>query len=396
MIDVAVVREQLAMFVRALEPDTVALPEVASLWEEFDAVERHAAAAKTLLARRVDESRAWQHAGHRSAAEYLATKSGISIGAARTQLDVSRKLNKLPATEQALRHGELSSAQAAAVVDGATANPSAERRLLLLAKRASLAELREEVLRTRAGADPDRDATHRRIHSQRRLRTWTDGEGAWNLGARGTVRDGAKILAALNPLLDAQFAAARAGGRHEEREAYAFDARIQLVEQRRNEGKRPNPTHLALIRVDLAALRRGDVRDDEHCEITGIGPIPVGTGRQLLGDSILKLVITKGVDVLHVTHLGRGPNAAQRVALLWASPGCTVEGCPRTRVEIDHRIPYRETRHTRLDECDPLCKHHHTKKTNHGWELVHGTGKRPMVPPRDARHPKNKPKRERR
>jgi hypothetical protein len=188
----------------------------------------------------------------------------------------------------------------------------------------SFAELREEALRVRAAGDKDPEATHRRLHAARPLRTWTDGGGAWNLSARGTVRDGARILAGLEPLIDQQFAAAR----------------------------------------------------------------------DLLGESIMKLVITKGFDVLNVTHLGRGPNAAQRVGLLWSSPGCTVEGCARPRVEIDHRIPFRETRHTRLDECDPLCKPHHDRKTYDGWALVAVTGKRPIVSPEDPRHPKNKPKRD--
>jgi hypothetical protein len=355
VIGVGVVRKEhaaIASLVRGLEPDAVALTDAAPMWEAFDAIERQAAAAKTLLARRVDESRVWRRSGHRSAAEFLAARSGGSIGAARTQLDVSRKVEELPSTTQALRDGELSGPQVAAVVDAATANPAAEGRLLRHAKQSSLAELRHDALRARAGADADQEATHQRIHAQRRLRTWTDGEGAWNLSARGTVGDGARVVAALEPI----------------------------------------DTHLTLVRVDLAALRRSEVHDDERCEITGLGPIPVSTARELLGDSILKLVITKGVDVLHVTHLGRGPNAAQRVALLWASPGCTVEGCPRTRVEIDHRIPYRDTRHTRLDECDPLCRHHHAQKTNDGWELVEGSGKRPMVPLGDPRHPKNRPR----
>ena len=396
MIALAEVREldaAASAVVGALEPDAVPLPDALPMWDALDAAERKISAAKTLLARRVDESRVWRRSGHRSAAEFLAARSGGSIGAARTQLDVSRKVEELPATTQALRDGELSGAQVAAVVDAATANPAAEGRLLRHAKQSSLAELRHEALRARAGADTDPEATQERIHAQRRLRTWTDGEGAWNLSARGTVRDGARVVATLEPLIDTHVAVARSEGRHEERDAYAFDALVELADEPRDTSKRRSATHLSLVRVDLAALHRSEVHDDERCEITGLGPIPVSTARELLGDSILKLVITKGVDVLHVTHLGRGPNAAQRVALLWASPGCTVEGCPRTRVEIDHRIPYRDTRHTRLDECDPLCRHHHAQKTNDGWELVEGSGKRPMVPLGDPRHPKNRPKR---
>ena len=80
---------------------------------------------------------------------------------------------------------------------------------------------------------------------------------------------------------------------------------------------------------------------------------------------------------------------AQRVALWWRSPECTREGCTRTqRLENDHREGWAETRRTRLDELDPLCEHEHDLKTYHGWSLVNGKGKRPMVPPDDPRHPK--------
>ena len=55
----------------------------------------------------------------------------------------------------------------------------------------------ESVLRTKAAADPDRDATHRRIHKTRRLRQYTDAEGAWNLTARGTPELGARFNLAI-------------------------------------------------------------------------------------------------------------------------------------------------------------------------------------------------------
>ena len=153
---------------------------------------------------------------------------------------------------------------------------------------------------------------------------------------------------------------------------------------------RMNPRFLALLRVDVETLRRGRVAGDELCEIRGVGPVPVPVAAGLLGRSVLQLVITRGVDVCNVTHLGRGPTAAQKIALAWASPGCTVQGCWRIRVEHDHRQPWAQTRHTRLDELDPLCEFHHDLKTRHGWALVAGTGKRPMVPPDDPRHPQHR------
>jgi hypothetical protein len=150
-----------------------------------------------------------------------------------------------------------------------------------------------------------------------------------------------------------------------------------------------NPRYLALLRVDATALRRGRVDGGELCEIAGVGPVPVSVARDLLGEAIVKLVITRGVDVANVTHLGRGPTTAQKIALMWANPTCTVEGCHRRRIEYDHRKPWSETRHTRLDELDPLCEFHHDLKTRLGWALVPGTGKRAFVPPDDPRHPRH-------
>jgi hypothetical protein len=143
------------------------------------------------------------------------------------------------------------------------------------------------------------------------------------------------------------------------------------------------------VRADLAALVRGHLTTGEVCEIPGVGPVPVTEVRDLLGDATLHLVLTNGSAVANVTHLGRGPTAAQRIALLWQSPACTREGCPhRAHLENDHRRPWADTHVTRLDGLDPLCGHDHDLKTYKGWALVTGTGPRPMVPPDHPDHPR--------
>ena len=196
-----------------------------------------------------------------------------------------------------------------------------------------------------------------------------------------------------------EFTKARREGRREERDAYAFDAFVRVFQEHdqqpddgTNERRHRCPSYLSILRLDYEALLRGYLAGDELCEIAGLGPVPVTTARTLLGDSILKLVLTKGEDVANVTHLGRGPKIAQKIALLWQSPCCSVDGCTRTRIEFDHREPRANTRHTRLDELDALCAFHHHLKHRDGWALVDGTGKRPMVPPDHRHHPKNRPK----
>ena len=149
------------------------------------------------------------------------------------------------------------------------------------------------------------------------------------------------------------------------------------------------PPYLGLIRVDHAALVRGWVEGDELCEITGLGPIPLTTARELLGESTLRLVLTKGIDVANITYLGRGPNAAQNIALLWSQPFCSNIACPNTFCQRDHRQPFAKVRNTELGNLDQLCTHDHDLKTRFGWALVRGTGRRPFVPPDHPQHPNN-------
>ena len=223
------VNKVLRLQLRRLVPGDVALGEAADMWAAFDAIERQAAAAKTLLAARVDESRAWARAGDRSVEEHLARKAGSSQGAARRSLACSKRLQAMPATEAALRRGELSQAQAETITDAAAVNPGAERSLLETARSESLGRLREQANRAKAAGDPDPDATHRRLHAQRRLRRFTDSEGAWNLQARGTADAGAVFNTALDALIDEIFHDARRQGRAEPRDAYAFDALVALA-----------------------------------------------------------------------------------------------------------------------------------------------------------------------
>ena len=384
----------IGQMVGGLDPSDVLLRDVTEVWSAFDRIERLAAGAKTLLAARVDEAGDWKRAGARSAADHLAKLGGTTADVARRSLVTSQQVTDLPVVAEALRSGVLSSVQADAVAGAATADPSAQGRLVRKAQSTNLGELRAECLRTKAAADPDLDATHRRIDAERCARFYTDPEGGRNLVARGTGDRMSRIEKALQPLIDEIFKQACAEGRREPRAAYAFDALVMLAEQdsaAETERRSPKPGFLTLVHVPFEALVRGAIEGEETCEIVGVGPVPIRTARELLGESILKLVITKGVDVANVVHLGRGPTAAQRIALLWTSPKCSNIECSRMRVEIDHNNPWADKQETVLGNLDPFCGHDHDLKTNHGWSLVEGTGRRAFVPPDDPRHPRNKP-----
>jgi hypothetical protein len=382
--------QRLAALCRDVDPGSVPVGEAVAVYEAAVRMEKLAAGLRLRMAARAEASKLWRHAGYRSAAAWLARTTGTSTGVAHAELAASARLDRLPGTSDALRHGSLSATQATVIADAADVDPGSEGRLVATAARVSVRERRDECARVKAAADPDAEARHARIWRERRVRTFTDHDGAWNLHARGPVEAGAIVMAALQPLMDEVFRAAHGEGRRESPEAYGFDALVRLA-QRPGGGGKTNPKYLGLLRVDVEALTRGGVQGEERCEITGLGPVPVRVARTLLGDAVLHLLVTRGQDVATVVHLGRGPSAAQKLALLWTQPSCSRAGCdqPWTFAEVDHRTPWAVTHRTQLDDLDRLCRHDHRLKTHHGWALVAGRGTRDMVPPDDPRHPQS-------
>lgn len=372
------------------------------------------ATVKAIAAAVVAASTVWKKEGAVSAEAWLAAASGASAGQAREVLATAARLRTLPRTAAVARRGGLSPQQVAAITDAAVVAPAREAELLELADREGLGRLRESCLRVKSAADPSPEATYLRQRAARSLIRRTDGEGMWTLWARSTADDGARFNAALDPIIDEKFRAAHRAGVRESREALALDALIELAARAvgatpiaspssrpvgddgppeagrgpaRGAVRTPEPFQ-AILRVDLEALTRGQVRTDEVCEIDGVGPVPVCRARELLGEAVLKVVITKGVAVRTVTHLGRGPMAAQKIALLWEQPVCQVSGCGRrSRLEFDHNVPWAEDHVTEVGNLDRLCGQHHELKSVHNWALVRGFGVRRMVPPNHPEHP---------
>jgi hypothetical protein len=377
----------------ALDPESIPLPDAPAVVAALAAIERLAAGARIRLARRVDESGVWRREGHASAAHWLARTTGTSIGQARGNLETSRRLVELPHTDEAVQRGKLSAAQAEAVADAATAAPGAEVRLVEVAGRRSLGELRDECARTKAAADTDAEARHRRIRESRTCRRRTTADGAGEITYRSTLDEVAEIWAAIETFATAEFRRARSEGRREPPDAYAADGLLALARSGSGgaggKGRSRRGADKIIVRIDWDAFVRGWPADGEMCEIAGLGPIPVSLVREMAasGDPFLAAVVTRGTDVATVAHLGRRATAAQRTALQWREPTCDVEGCASTWLEIDHRDDWAATRITALWLTDRKCGHHHDLKTYHGWASVPGVGKRPFVPPGHPDHP---------
>lgn len=454
-LELAEIRAELARHAAGFDASVLAPCDAEQVVREAATIENIAATLKSLAAVRAAQGGSWRREGARSPAHDLARKTGTSVGRAKEALDTAEKLAGLPALDAAARKGDVSAAQAAPIADAASADPTAEERLLAKAKRASYGELRDECARTKAAAEPDDDARHRAIHAARFLRQRRCADGAAEIQYRSTVDEVAEIIAVIRGHANRRFDLARLAGRREPEEAYLADGLLAACRAatgasdgsvgRRSGDVAPRPSgaqgdgdsstsggagssfdaddvprvtgtdkapggaagHAPLkgrvrkatpvkvvVRLDWDALVRGWPIGGEVCEIPGLGPVPVSVVRAMLasGDAILAAVVTRGVDVASVVHLGRKPTAYQGTALDWLAPSCTTEGCNNSvRLETDHRVDWAKSKVTLLRWLERLCEHCHDKKTRLGWALVDGHGKRPMVPPEDPRHPKHHP-----
>lgn len=405
------------------EPGDVPVSRSVEVFGQFVTLQHLAEAGRVLMIKRVAQSNAPKHAGL-SAAELAANESGLPVGRSRDDLELAERLGRCGGTDAALRRGELSAEQAGAIAGAASVNPGAEEELLERARRKeSLRRLKEEAERRRHEGE-DAAERQRRAHRSRSARSWTK-DGVWHFHATGPLVAGGTIDQALGRLVREHYVGASTPPeQRESREAYAFDALADLVRAamrgdlvvpadglgdagvadgtsgastdgnvdavatRRTE----RPDRLMLIRVDLAALARGSVGVGELCEIAGLGPIPVEQARALMGECILKAVLTDGVAVANITSLRRTPTVAQDIALLWSQPHCAVEGCDRVvGMERDHQVPWSARRETRLDNLARACERHHDLKTLHGWDYVEGVFPPVLVGPTDPRHPANQP-----
>jgi hypothetical protein len=185
------------------------------------------------------------------------------------------------------------------------------------------------------------------------------------------------------------FDEARKDGRRESRSAYMADALVALAAGS-CEGQSPDTARrrpLLRLRVDLIALLRGHLQAGEVCGIPGIdSPVPVSLVRQLIGDSILELIVTEGVDVRTVVTDSRHIARAVRIALEERDRTCCVPGCSATDpLEADHwQVDYAEGGATAIDNLALICRYHHDLKTHRGWRLEGPPGQWHFVGPESA------------
>jgi hypothetical protein len=375
--------DELLPFIRSVaggvDINSLEVQTAARVVEQCAEAERLLAALRVFAASTLEDKALWRREGFRSAAHWMASKTGTAVGPAIATLEMVGLLKDLPILAAAFRNGLLSEAQAREIAEVAADVPEAEEQLVEAAGKLSLKMLREECQRVEAAAIVDEDDRHRRVHRKRCTRAYVrNGVGRFN--ATMTPDELAQWMAWLDARTDDIVADAIRGGWFECREAHSVDAMLDLAVPGADAPAGPATTMHVV--VDYDALVRGHTRAGEKCEIPGFGPIPVTLARQMSEDAILKVLLSNGVDVVAVAHGGYTVPAHLRSALEVRDPTCIVPRCDsRRHLQIDHRNTFNRTRVTKLDDLARLCRWHHYQKTFLGYTYRGGPGTWEWIPP---------------
>jgi hypothetical protein len=365
--------------VGGVDVDGLDVPDAVRVVEECAEAERLLAALRVLVTAALEDKAVWRRAGYRSVAAWMAAQTGTSVGPAIATLEMAKLLEGLPVVAAAFRDGLLSEVQAREIADVACEVPGAEAQLVEAAQKLTLRGLRDECQRVEAAAHIDEDKRHRRVHQHRHIRGWVR-RGVGHMKAEMTPDELARVMARIDDRTNDIVAEAIRGRWFESREAHSVDALLDLLGPG---GPGPaGPATMVHVVVDYEALVRGHTVTGEQCEIPGIGPIPVSVAQAMSQDAILKVLVTKGVDVVTVAHAGYTIPAHLRTALDVRDPTCIVPGCDiRRNLQKDHRNSYNRTRVTKLEDLAHLCRWHHYQKTFLGYTYRGGPGTWEWIPP---------------
>ncbi|MBM3672485.1 MAG: hypothetical protein FJW86_09955 [Actinobacteria bacterium] len=123
---------------------------------------------------------------------------------------------------------------------------------------------------------------------------------------------------------------------------------------------------------------------EDMCEIPGVGPVPASHARDVLGDGLLELVITDGVDVQSVVSTTRHVPKALKIAIDERDGGrCKVRDCDYSLgIERHHTQLFSEHHLTTYEVLGDLCDEHHDLVTYRGYETIdNGDGIWTLRPP---------------
>jgi len=244
--------------------------------------------------------------------------------------------------------------------------------------RGTVKDLKELSARVKAAARDDK-TEYLRIRRDRHLRTWRDGDGA-HLHLRSTPEDVDTVLSAILPYRHAIFEAARSSEDREAPGAYDADALVAMArDSLKHTGAdaactRPRaPRAVLTIDLDFPSFAAGHTVPGGHCEIRGLGPVPVALAHSVAPEAIINLIVRQGADVKALVTRSQSVTPKMQIALDAMYPSCGERNCdvrhglenpPHHRLLPRARDAHREHRSVVLV--------HHDLVSYRGYTLIRG------------------------
>jgi hypothetical protein len=337
---------------------------------EDDVVEIRAlvGALEVECARRIavlEDRRAFERDGHLSMASWVDARFRTGWSQAAREVRVARALEVMPATQQALAEGEVSTSAVGTLVAAREAAPEAfvevEENLLDAARSLPARALRRAVERWKDSVAPEAAARDERERFERRgLGIAPLLDGMVRLDGNLDQHTGQTVITAIGAVTDVW---ARSGEEDDRTPAQRrADALGEVCRQWLDRPDRPSVAgerpHVTLT-VDVASL---EGKAGRRCEFDDAGRISPESARRLACDATLARVITRGEsEPLEVGRRTPVVPAALRRALVVRDGGCRFPGCDRPPGWCDahHVVHWADGGPTDLSNLVLLCRRHH-------------------------------------
>jgi hypothetical protein len=359
-------RSALQTIVKALDPEVLEARSAVTLVQEFAAVENLAATGKALAAKRVAESGAWRSNGSLSAAQWMAAKTGTSVGKAKDTIATAEVLAESGDLDDALRHGNVSLDQATEIARAEESRPGAAAELLRVAQDEAFHVLKDKARRVKLEAEQHKGLAERQ-RAARGARSHCDDLGMVNIHLRVEPHVGTPIVNRAEAEAQRLHRAAKKKERAEPFERHLADAYAALLSGK-GKGRSKRPELVVLVSHEVAKRGWKDVKAGEVCKIPGIGPVSPEVAKEIAQDAFLTGVFYDGVNLRNTRRWTRSISVEVRLALELGPPpdfdGVRCVDCGnRFRTENDHVEPHCTHGPAALDNLEPRCWSCHQAKT---------------------------------
>ena len=361
---------------RLRQEDLFAVP-ASAMGEDMQELRRiinGAEAEFTRRLRRYDKGGGYAATAALTAAAWLRWKCNFSPAAAAGRVAVARGLDDLPLATEAFADGDFSYPHAAMIARtaeklGDKMEANAETIMVTAAKELDLGRLRVVTLKLQHFMDPDSVREEANESYERRFLSLSQTlDGVFYLNGRLDSEGGAILQTALNALGGPPTAEDRRPPKQRRADLLVELARQQLDGGNLPEvgGQRP---HLA-VTVSMATL--ANQPGSPAADLEWAQPIPAETARRLACDAaVTPVFFGSESNQPRADKTTRVISGSQRKALVVRDKGCRFPGCDRPVdwTDAHHLKHWADGGKTVMDNLVLLCRRHHRKVHEEGWQL---------------------------